>query len=68
MLYSQTMTDSKIEYDENFYPIAKICLRNDSQNKTITTVEVLVQYGSSDPYDWVHLDYKNIQKRFKLLL
>ena len=30
MLYSQTMTDSKAEYDENFNPIAKICLRNDS--------------------------------------
>lgn len=31
MLYSQTMTDNKGVYDENFNPIAKICLRNDSQ-------------------------------------
>ena len=66
MLYSQTMSDSKIEYDENFYPIAKICLRNDSQNKTITTVEVLVQYGSGEPYNWVQRDYKKYTKAVQI--
>ena len=66
MLYSQTMTDSKVEYDENFNPIAKICLRNDSQNKTITTVEVLVQYGSSNSYDWVQRAYKKYTKAVQI--
>ena len=55
MLNAQTMTDSKIEYDENFNPIVNICLKNDASTKTITTAEVLVQYGTSDPYDQCQL-------------
>ncbi len=66
ILYSQTMTDSKVEYDENFNPIVKICLRNDSQYKTITTAEVLVQYGTSNPYDWLHRDYKKYTKTIQI--
>ena len=43
-LNAQTMVDSEIVYDENFNPIVKICLDNDTQSKTITTVEVTIQY------------------------
>lgn len=66
ILYSQTMTDSKVEYDENFNPIVKICLRNDSQYKTITTAEVLVQYGTHNPYDWTQRDYKKYTKTIQI--
>lgn len=66
MLYSQTMIDSKVEYDENFNPIVKICLKNDSSYKTITTAEVLVQYGTSNPYDWTKRDYKKYTKTIQI--
>lgn len=66
MLYSQTMVDSKVEYDENFNPTVKICLKNDASSKTITTVEVFVQYGTSDPYDWTHREYKKYTKKIQI--
>lgn len=66
MLDAQTMTDSKVEYDENFNPIVNICLKNDASSKTITTVEVLVQYGTSDPYDWTKRDYKKYTKTVQI--
>ena len=66
MLNAPTMIDSNVEYDENFNPIVNICLKNDTSSKTITTVEVLVQYGTSDPYDWTKRDYKKYTKTVQI--
>ena len=61
-LNAQTMVDSEIVYDENFNPIVKICLDNDTQSKTITTVEVTIQYGTSNSDDFLRKDYKKYTK------
>ena len=66
VLNAQTMTDGEVVYDENFNPIVKICLRNDTQSKTITTVEITIQYGTSNPDDFMRKDYKKYTKSIQI--